>query len=337
MSSAGSTETTSVGSGEFIYQPIADWEQLPDGWSFVEAVGVATDSKDRVYVYNRGEHPVMVFDADGRFLNAWGEGRFGRPHGIWVGPDDMLYLSDDEDHTVCKFTPEGELLLTLGSSGSPSETDVKNNDYRTIAQPAGPFNLPTNLALSPTGEMYVTDGYGNARVHKFSADGEFLFSWGELGDGPGEFHLPHGISVDGQGRVFVADRENSRLQIFTPDGEFIEEWTDMVRPCEVFIDRAGNVFVAELGLRAGMFPWMTPDPNSTGGRLSIFDSAGNLQTRWGGGDDPMAPGDFFAPHDIWVDSKGSIYVGEVTMSAGGRAGLVSADCPSLQKFVRRPA
>jgi DNA-binding beta-propeller fold protein YncE len=211
---------------------------------------------------------------------------------------------------------------------------VRDADYRTIRGGAGPFNLPTNLAIGPAGEMYVADGYGNARVHKFAADGKLLRSWGEPGTGGGQFNLPHGIGVDRIGRVFVADRENSRLQIFSPDGEFLDEWTDVVRPCEVFLDHEDNVFVAELGRRAGLFPWMQPDLSVSGGRVSVFDQEGRLLARWGGGEHPGTPGDFFAPHDIWVDSQGSVYVGEVTMSAGGYRGLVSPDCPSLHKFVR---
>jgi DNA-binding beta-propeller fold protein YncE len=328
---------TTVGSTPFTYQPAPHWEQLPRGWSFVEAVGVAVDSHDRVFVFNRGEHPVMVFDADGRFLTSWGEGQFVRPHGICIGPDDCVYLTDDQDHTVRKFTPEGRLLLTLGVRGRPSETGMGGGDfpdYRAIRASAEPFNLPTNLALGAGGEMYVADGYGNARVHKFSPAGELLRSWGEPGEGPGQFNIPHGIGVDRNGRVIVADRENSRLQFFSPDGELLEEWTDVVRPCDVFIDAGGSVYVAELGRRAGLFPFMAADSQAVGGRVSIFDSRGRLQARWGGGADPMAPHDFFAPHDIWVDSAGSVYVGEVTWSAGGKRGMVPADCPTLRKFVR---
>ena len=334
MANESSVDELEVGSGDFMYRAVPQWEQLPDDWTFVEAVSVAVDSQDRVYVFNRGQHPVVVFDRDGNFLKAWGEGQFDRPHGIWIGPDDTLYLSDDQGHTVSQYSTDGQPLMTLGTKGSASDTGVTSSDYRTIQQAGPPFNLPTNVALSPEGEIYVSDGYGNCRVHKFSRDGELLFSWGEPGDGNGQFHLPHGIGVDSLGRVLVADRENSRLQLFSPDGTFIEDWTEIVRPCQVFLDPNDNVFVAELGKRAGMFPWMTPDPASTGGRVSVFSSAGELITRWGGGDAPCSPADFFAPHDICVDSAGSVYVAEVTMSAGGNAGVVPADCPSLRKFVR---
>jgi DNA-binding beta-propeller fold protein YncE len=329
-------KTTTKPCLEFGYEANDHWAKLPDGWSWMEVVAVATDAQDRVYVFNRGEHPVMVFDRDGTFLRSWGKGLFARPHGILIGPDDAVYCTDDLDHSVRKFTPDGRLLLTLGTSGKPSATGATSVDYRTILRVGPPFHYPTNLALSPEGELYVSDGYGNARVHKFSSDGRLLFSWGEPGNGPGQFHVPHGIAVDRQGTVYVADRENSRIQLFAPGGTFLSEWTDVARPCQVFIGAGGNVYVAELGFRAGMWPGTTaPTADASGGRVSIFDRHGELQARWGGGQNPCAPGDFFAPHGICADSRGDIYVAEVIMSADGNRGLVPRTCHTLQKFVRR--
>jgi DNA-binding beta-propeller fold protein YncE len=280
----------------------------------------------------------MIFGRDGSFLDSWGDVIFVRPHGIFIGPDDAVYFTDDSDHTVRKFTPDGKLLLTLGTSSKASDTGATSMDYRSIVRAGPPFHYPTNLALSPDGEMYVSDGYGNARVHKFSANGRLLFSWGEPGSGPGQFEIPHGIAVDRQGTVYVADRENSRIQLFAPDGSYLAEWTDVARPCQIFIDGGGDIYVAELGFQAGMWPGTTaPTVDAPGGRVSIFDQRGELRARWGGGRNPCAPGDFFAPHGIWVDSRGDIYVGEVVMSAGGSRGLVPRDCHALQKFVRQKA
>lgn len=325
-----------VGSGRFRYQALPKWEQLPAGWRFDEVAGVATDSRDRVYVFNRGQHPLMIFDRDGKFLSSWGEGIFARAHGITIGPDDAVYCTDDLDHRVRKFTPEGKLLLTLGTSGQASDTGIDGIDYRTIRRAGPPFHRPTNVALAGDGSLYVTDGYGNARVHKFSPEGRLLFSWGEPGSGPGQFNLPHGIALDRAGRVYVADRENSRIQLFTPDGRFLTEWTDVSRPMQVCIDRNDDVFVVDVGWRAGRFPWQTPPAlNPVGARLSVFNREGQLQCRWGGSDNPTAPGDFFAPHDLCIDAHGDIYVGEVVLSAGGNRGLVSPDCHALQKFVRQ--
>ena len=258
-----------------------------------------------------------------------------RPHGITIGPDDAVYITDDLDHTVKKFTPDGTLMLTFGTSGVPSDTGATSQDFRTIRRAAAPFHYPTNVALAADGSLYISDGYGNARVHKFSSDGRHLFSWGEPGAGPGQFHLPHGIAVAPDGTVVVADRENSRLQFFSAEGRFLREWTEIARPCQVAIDAQGMIFVAELGFKAGMWPGTTaPAPDATGGRVSIFDSAGLLLARWGGGSNPCAPGDFFAPHDICLDSRGDLYVGEVVWSAGGNQGAVPPDCHALQKFAR---
>jgi len=320
------------------YDVLESWLRLPQGWELVEVAGVAVDSKGYVHLFNRGDHPLIVCDRDGEVVESWGEGLFVRPHGITIGPDDAIYLTDDLDHTVKKFAHGGELLLTLGRSGQPSSTGATSLDFRTIQRSGPPFHYPTNLALSPAGEMYVSDGYGNARIHKFSPTGELILTWGDPGSGPGQFKIPHGIAVDKKGTVYVADRENSRLQLFSPAGEFLAEWKDVARPCQVFIDSRGLVHVAELGFKAGMWPGTSPpSPDATGGRVSIFDPYGALVARWGGGSDPCAPGDFYAPHGICVDSHGDVYVAEVVWSAGGCRGMVPRDCHSIQKFVRRAA
>jgi len=328
-----STSTTAlVGAEPFRYAAESHWCELPAG---CEAVGVATDSQDRVYVFNRSELPVRIFSPDGRYLHGWGAGVFTAPHGIHIGADDSVCCTDYYDHTVRKFTPDGELTMTLGVPGQFSDTGATSADYRHIRRAAGPFNFPTNLAIAPSGELYVADGYGNARIHVFSPEGKLLHSFGAPGDGPGQFHVVHGIAIDPQGIVYAADRENSRIQRFTLDGRFIDQWRDVVRPCEVFIDREGRVFIAELGYRAGMFPGNEPPtPNPPGGRVSVFSTDGELLARFGGGDNPCAAGDFFAPHDIWLDSRGDFYVSEVVYAAGISRGLIGPDCHTLQKFVR---
>ncbi len=335
MKAPGPDTVTPGDCRQFGYEADDRWAKLPPGWGWTEVAGVATDSRDRVYVFNRGEHPVMVFDRDGTFLASWGEGLFARPHGIFIGPDEAVYCTDDLSHSVRKFTPDGRLVLALGTGGRPSDTGATGMDYRTVLRAGPPFHYPTNLALSPAGEMYVSDGYGNARVHKFSPDGRLLLSWGEPGGDPGQFRLPHGIAVDRQGTVYVADRENSRVQLFTPGGEYLSEWSDVARPCQVFLDGEEKVYVAELGFHAGAWPGAeAPGADAPGGRVSVFDRHGTLLARWGGGRAPCAPGDFFAPHGICVDARGDVYVAEVAWSAGGKRGLVPADSHSLQKFRR---
>ena len=324
-----------VKSGAFQFQADSQWAKWPEDWDVLEVASVATDSQDRVFVFNRSEHPVAVFASDGTFLFSWGEGLFTRAHGIWIDSDDMVYCTDDLGHTVRKFTSDGHLLWTRGTPGRPSDTGATSIDYRTIQYAGPPFHFPTNLAVGPTGELYVSDGYGNARVHKFTPDGELIFSWGAPGAGPGQFHVPHGIAVDTEGIVYVADRENSRLQLFSPDGEFLKEWTDIARPCDLEIDQFGNVYVAELGYRTGMWPGtVPPTPNATGGRLSIFNSAGEVLARFGGGENPCEAGDFFAPHAIWLDSRGDFYLAEVIRSACRNVRPAHGDYHTLQKFSR---
>lgn len=336
--SAASVLPIRVGNDAFCFEVDPAWTKLAASWEHGEAVGVACDSAGRVFVFVRGPRPVLVFDAAAQFLFSWGEGFFDRPHGIFIGPDDTVYCTDDCGHSVHAFSPEGQLRFSLGTPGRPSDTGATSIDYRTIKHSGLPFHFPTNLALGPVGEMYVSDGYGNARIHKFTPDGRLVHSWGDPGNGPSQFHVPHGIAVDRQGIVYVADRENSRIQLFTGEGKFLRAWTDVARPCQIYIERTEWLYVAELGFRAGRWPGTGPAPaDATGGRVSIFDRAGALHARWGGGDQPCAPGDFFAPHGIWVNARGDLYVTEVILSGGGRDGLVPPTCHTLQKFVRRPS
>jgi DNA-binding beta-propeller fold protein YncE len=326
-----------VGEGSFRYEVAEGWEQLPEGWEHGDVAGVATDSQDRVYVFNRGEHPVIVYDRDGRFLGSWGEGVFTRPHGITITLDDTVYCADDTDHTVRVFTTDGKLLQTLGTPNRPSETGYqmeRGYDLRQIRRGGGPFNRPTRLSRAPGGDLYVSDGYGNARVHHFSPDGELVRSWGEPGEGPGQFNLPHSVWVHTDGRVFVCDRENDRVQVFSPSGEYLDAWTNVTRPGDLFIDQNDRVYLGEMSWEAGETnmagrPWA----ETRSARLSVRDLDGNVLASWGG-PDPCATGSFASPHGLWVDGHGDLYVGEVTHTALSRSGRYHAGCHSLQKFVR---
>jgi hypothetical protein len=292
-----------LGSGEHTYKVITGWGRLPDGWTFGDVGGVAVDKQDRVYVFNRGEHPLVVFDRDGNFLKSWGEGIFRRPHGIAVGPDESLYCTDEGDHVVRKCTMEGKVLLTIGIPGKPGPW-----------MQGEPFNRCTHTAFSPAGDIYVSDGYGNARIHKYSPDGKWLMSWGEPGSDPGQFNLPHNICCDADGWVYVADRENHRVQVFDGNGRFETQWHNMHRPSALYLTpgKCPICFMGEIG------PYLRFNrgaPN-LGPRLSIWSHEGKLLARLGkqpaaGTDD----GQFLSPHGIAVDSQGSIYVGEVSVTA----------------------
>lgn len=314
-----------VGSGEFVYEVIQSWGKLPAGWSFGAVPDGRVDSEGTVYVFSRSPHPVMVFDREGNFLSSWGEGVFSRAHGIFISPDDYVYCADDMDHTVRKCTRDGKILMTLGTRGQPSDTGYDGQDYRTIKRGGPPFNRPTSVGLSPTGEIYVSDGYGNARMHKFSGDGKLLFSWGEPGTGPGQFGIVHTCCVDGNGTVYVSDRENHRIQIFTPEGKFITQWTDLHRPNGMFIGKDGNLYISELYTSASAERPARP------AEISIWTLGGKLLARWGG-EDYSVVGNLFAPHGLWGDDDGNLYVGELALSSN--RGPRPADYPAIHKLVR---
>jgi DNA-binding beta-propeller fold protein YncE len=205
----------------------------------------------------------------------------------------------------------------------------------SIKRGAPPFNRPTNVAVAPSGDLYVCDGYGNARVQRFSPDGKLIQSWGEPGGAPGLFNLPHGIRVAADGRVLVADRENDRIQFFSPTGEYICEWTQVQRPTDIFIDPAGLIYVSELTWRVGQHSFRRGDAAAMEpGRVTVFDPDGNVLARIGGNADVTAPGNFVAPHCICVDAAGDIYVGEVTNTFGIKTGFVPEGSHMFQKFTR---
>ncbi len=322
-----------LGHRDWRYKPVADWPQIPHDIDFVEAIGVTVGTDDRVYVFNRGNPPVLVFESDGQFVQAWGDNLFVRPHGITSASDNTLYLTDDLGHRVAHFTEGGEQLRDIGPAGVPSDTGASGFDYRDVVA-GGPYNLPTNVAVASDGHLFISDGYGNARIHHFDADGNLVRSWGSSGDADAQFHVPHGICADSRNRILVADRENSRIQVFDREGSLLQLWTDVVRPCQVFADSDDTFFVAELGNQNGRFPWQLQLDHPTGGRVSIFDQNGELLSRWGGGLDARRLDSFYACHDICVDSQDSIYVGEVAVTAATAAGEDPSDLRSLRKFVR---
>jgi DNA-binding beta-propeller fold protein YncE len=315
------------------FEVVEGWEQLPRGYEHRDVAGVAVDGEDRVFLICRGDHPIIVYEETGRFLRSWGEGEFTyRTHGITVAPDGTVWCTDDGNHTVRRFSPEGKLLATLGTLDQRSDTGYDGKDYMTIQRPGGPFNRPTNLAVAPKGDLYVSDGYGNCRVHQFSPTGTLKRSWGVPGTGPGQFYLPHGIGVDRDGRVFVCDRENDRIQIFSPDGEYLTEWIDTQRPTHLVFDAQGRAHVSEL--------WWHPSQVSRRhgtitdaryGRVSVYDHDGRVLARWGS-PDATAAGSFVAPHGIAIDSRGDLYVAEVSWTFAVSRGLAPEGAHTFQKF-----
>jgi DNA-binding beta-propeller fold protein YncE len=325
----------SLGTGDFKYDVVEGWEQLPSGFSHRDVAGVAVDANDRVYLITRGESRVIVYERDGTFVTAWTDDDFKTTHGITIGPDGTVYCVDDGGHFVKQFSPDGTLLMTLGTPGVPSDTGYTGTPD-SVARAAGPFHRPTNLAIAPNGELYDSDGYGNARVHRFSAKGELLQSWGEPGNGEGQFNTPHGIWVLPDGRVLVADRENDRIQVFSPTGEYITQWLDVQRPTQIVSRGDGVVYVSELqwmpgqkSFRHGSFSERQP------ARVSVYDEGGKLLSRLDElASDPCADGSFCAPHSLAVDSHGDLYVGEVTFTFAVSRGNAREDCHTFQKLAR---
>lgn len=280
-----------VGSNGYKYERVEGWGKIPKYFDIGEPVGVAINSKDHIYIFCRSEHPVLIFDTEGNFISCWGEGYYNPgAHAIYIGPDDSVYLTDYQAHTVEKLTPGGELLLRLGTRYFAMAPFLRM-----------PFSMPTGLALGPSGEMFISDGYAGFVVHKFSPEGKLLKTWGELGHGPGEFAWPHGIAVDKHGTVYVCDRENDRIQLFTSNGEFITMWTDFNNPNNMYVDQRNDIiYVVESQLRILSRPRDKP-------RVSIRDLKGTVLSAWEGRESD-GKGVLEFCHDICIDSHNDIYV-----------------------------
>jgi sugar lactone lactonase YvrE len=318
-----------IDAGERQYELVEGWGEMPDGWQWGQVGAVAVDSNDNVHIFTRAKHPYRVFDKSGKLLEAWGDGIFEDAHGMCITPDDTLYFVDRGPQLVLKFSKAGKHRMSLGTRYFKSDTGY-TQDIREpagpnasgggmpvmngVARAAGPFHHPCDVSVAASGDIYVADGYRNARVHRFSPDGELQQSWGEPGhardlkhnkNSPGVFHTVHSV-WEHDGKVYVADRENFRIQIFTKDGEFIDMWTGFERPTKLFVNPRDNLmYVAELE-----------------DRVSVVDLDGNVVARFGS-ERSHDPGKFWGPHGIWADSEDSMYVAEVL--EGQR----------LQKFVRR--
>ena len=282
-----------VGEGKYTYEMNEEWARLPEGWE-MPAAAVAVDSQDRVFVYNRSpDHPVIVLDRDGNYLYSWGEALFAFPHSILIDDHDDVWLVDRNHGQVMKFTAEGEHLMTIGTRGYRSDTgadptEFSSTSYTGVTHGGEPFNLPAGIALAPSGEIFIADGYANCRVHRFSPEGKLILSWGEPGDGPGQFNLPHGVWIDGHGRVLVADRENDRVQVFTQEGEHLATWpTHLIGPALFYVDDEDTVYIAE----------------HNGGLVSILDLEGNRLAQWGSEVQRSC-------HGIYADSHKDIYVAQ---------------------------
>ncbi len=296
------------------YEVVHGWPALPDGFRMGQVAGLATNSRDEVLVFHRADQSwlreegmirrptILRLDArTGTVLDSLGADLFRNPHGLAVDRDDNIWVTDNNLHQVFKLSPTGRVLLTLGEAG------VRGTD-------AAHFDGVTDVAAAPDGSMYVTDGYGNARVLKFSPTGELLLQWGEPGRGPGQFDLPHGVTLDADGRVYVADRSNVRIQVFTADGTYLHEWKSeaLGRPWGLEVAPDGYLYVVDGGdyWLTSQFRSARPDtlPRDRA-RIHKLDLAGTILTTWGAYG--RSDGQMVWPHDITVTRDGAVFVGEV--------------------------
>jgi len=286
------------GDGEYRYKLDDAWAKIPDGpyWTH-DVASISIDEKDNVYAFVRGPHPVMVFDREGNLLRTWGEGVFTNPHGSHIAADGHIYLTDNGDHTVRKCTLDGKVVLTIGIPHQASPY-MSNR----------PFNKCTHTALSPRGDIFVTDGYGNAALHKYDPNGKYLATWGGSGTDPGQFVLPHNLVCDDDGWVYVADRENHRVQVFDEDGRYETQWSNLTRPCGLCMSSGKKplFYISELGPGLEV---IRNTPNF-GPRISITNSDGSVVARLQREIAGTNRGAFITPHGIAVDSRGDIYIGE---------------------------
>ncbi|WP_298917668.1 peptidyl-alpha-hydroxyglycine alpha-amidating lyase family protein [uncultured Roseobacter sp.] len=288
-----------LGHGQHRYEPLPEWGNLPSDVILGDVAGIAVDDNDRVYLFNRGDTPVVVLSQSGDLLAAWGQGIFTNPHGASIGPDQCLYLTDNFDHTVRKFTLDGKLLLEIGTAGVSSGF-----------MSGRPFCKCTHAAISASGDIFVSDGYQNACIHKFDPRGNLLKSWGTPGSGPGEFNLPHNICCDVDGWVYVADRENSRVQVFDQNGRFETQINNMHRPSGLAITprTCPACIVGELA----PYLHVNRDFPNLGPFVTFMDQQSRVISRLNASKGPgLGAGQFLSPHSIAYDSSGDLYVGDV--------------------------
>jgi DNA-binding beta-propeller fold protein YncE len=294
------------GVGEVLPYKLVEWPTpptsaagVPGAWNLIQAASVAVTPQGTILVLHRGAHPILEFRSDGTLVRSWGDGLFSEgkvaaipesywtadkshysavygaagcascgAHSVRIDPQGNLWLVDAPGHVIYKMNSDGKELMRLGTKGAAG---------------SGPnhFNLPTDVGFGQNGDLYVTDGYGSARVVKYTRDGKYILEWGRRGKGPGEFGLPHNLVIDRQGRVYVTDRDNQRIEVFDADGKFLTQWTNTGGVSGLAITRDQRIW--------------------TGGTLRDLD--GNVI-----GSLPGTPG----AHGVAVSDSGDVYLAQLT-------------------------
>jgi hypothetical protein len=294
------------------YEVDPAWPTRPKHVAWGHMPGVAVDANDNVWLFTRAQPPVQAYGPDGKYILGWGDKEIGSAHHMKFDGQGNLWLADIDLHVVMQFTPQGKLLKTLGTRGRAGKDETH-------------LNMPTDMAITPEGEVFVSDGYGNARIVHFNKDGKFVKAWGKLGSKPGEFSIPHAICLDSKGRLYVADRNNVRVQVFDQQGKLLDVWSDVVTPWGFWVTKSDDIWVCG----SSPMPWR-PEDEALGCPpkdqvFMRFDTAGRLRQLWTvpkAEDAKEKPGELNWVHAIALDSKGNIYAGDII---GKRA----------QKFVRQ--
>lgn len=289
-----------------------------------EMSGLCLDHGGNIWAFHRGDVPVEIYSPKGDRIKTWGKGSFGRPHQARVDHKGHVWLADAGLHVVREYTVDGQLLRTLGTPGEAG------SDQRH-------FNQPTDVAVSPDGSVYISDGYGNNRVVMFDAEGQFVRTWGKLGAGPGDFNLPHSIALDSAGRVYVADRSNARVQIFDRDGKFQDEWTGLMVPWHIVITKANEIYVCGStpmrwpALAIPGIPLGIPPKDQI---VAVFDHSGRMMRQWAF---PLGqkPGEVDWLHAMAVDDQGNLYLGDIKGHRAQRF-LIQQHSPNTN-IARKPA
>ena len=278
----------------------AGWPQKPDDFAWGAVPGIAVDADDHVYVFNRNQPAVQVYRADGTLVRAWETDNSNGAHFVRLDPQGNVWLSDFRNHVVQKYSPEGTLLLTLGEAGRAGDGERH-------------FNGPTDMAFLPNGHVFIADGYGNRRVIHFDDQGRFVRQWGEEGTGPGQFALPHSIAIDSEQRVYVADRNNARIQVFDTQGELLAVWEDLIMPwgLEIVGDHIWVCGSSPVRQADGDGWVIAPPPDQCvmkldrDGQVLLHVPLVYTDTTPGG------PGEVDWVHAIAVDSQGNVYLGDI--------------------------
>jgi streptogramin lyase len=270
------------------YIAVPESFKLPPGANFGGTSGVAFNSKGHIFVIHRGPMPVMEFDPDGHFVQGFGDGLFERPHGLRIDADDNIWTTDVAAHVAYRFTPAGRLEMVLGCKNRPGEW----HEFGHLRL----FNEPNEAVPGPTGDVFVLQGHGKGEslVLKFDRDGNFIKTFGRKGKGPGEFDLPHSLVFDAKGLLYIADRNNARIQVLDADGNYIRESKHPGTPCGLFMGADQHIWLA----------------HGHTGQVMKLDLNGNVVGLMEGAGQGKTVGKYGEAHYIAVSPRGEIFVAD---------------------------